>query len=761
MQSGIRSMLYLCILLTFLLFTGGHAQIDDPSIISIETLFAGLDTLDGEQVKVIGFYTSPGDPKLLTSYFDYLNRRPIPPNRLVFVGGVQPSDSLYWHGGLMSITGTVSIGANDLPIDASDTVLVTINAISVEYYLPGNINPEVPGLNDWDAGELFEGRDAMAGCDSCKFAILMSGGINARNQHPGFWEDIEALYKYKTDPAGGNYCPENVKVLYYKGNSEDVGAIPNAAVDSCTEANIEAAHKEIARRIADCERAGKPATVQKMVSNHGSDGSGMNLLGAGHVSPAELRAMQQELIDSCCDFMYDEFTQCYGGDFVDGLKGLDAKNKTEIHVNSAAGSGSCAWGGNSGSPYLLEKIAQLADSATYEDAVRSAKNKYRSYLDSLRRRADSLIQLIDSIKATLPPDHPSQGRLDSLRQVQDERKNDLDDSLNDPSTSWVRYIFKQYCEWKKIVVPPGGQFKLKFKGTGGCGNVSIYKENPDGTKTRVKVWNWNLPGSSGYVAGNDERVVNADMTGTGTYWIHNDNGEFEVTVDALKNQTLPESASNIPAFAGFSLGGTDNSPGEFALITGPAHLVVDIELVPLNLTSVPAIIGPCGGVGQLTVTFNPQPNPWWGGMELHIVPFQVMQPGLLQIQCPSAEFPLVQIPLAPGQAPFSVFLGAIPPEPAQLTLSSVGGLCIAMDSWGLRSVIPTFPEFICGDADGSSSVTISDAVFLINYIFGGGPAPVPLLAGDADCSGAVTISDAVVLINYIFSGGPAPCSACD
>ncbi len=66
----------------------------------------------------------------------------------------------------------------------------------------------------------------------------------------------------------------------------------------------------------------------------------------------------------------------------------------------------------------------------------------------------------------------------------------------------------------------------------------------------------------------------------------------------------------------------------------------------------------------------------------------------------------------------------------------------------------------CGDADGSGNVTISDAVYLILYIFSGGPAPNPLMSGDADCSGIVNISDAVYLINYIFSGGAAPCSAC-
>ena len=70
------------------------------------------------------------------------------------------------------------------------------------------------------------------------------------------------------------------------------------------------------------------------------------------------------------------------------------------------------------------------------------------------------------------------------------------------------------------------------------------------------------------------------------------------------------------------------------------------------------------------------------------------------------------------------------------------------------------PAYVCGDANGSGAVSISDAVYLINYIFAGGPAPNPVVAADANCSGAVSISDAVYLINYIFAGGPAPCAAC-
>jgi hypothetical protein len=64
--------------------------------------------------------------------------------------------------------------------------------------------------------------------------------------------------------------------------------------------------------------------------------------------------------------------------------------------------------------------------------------------------------------------------------------------------------------------------------------------------------------------------------------------------------------------------------------------------------------------------------------------------------------------------------------------------------------------YIVGDADGSGEVKIEDVIYLIAYIFSGGPPTEPLLAGDADCSGDVDIDDVVYLILYLFSGGPAP-----
>lgn len=63
-----------------------------------------------------------------------------------------------------------------------------------------------------------------------------------------------------------------------------------------------------------------------------------------------------------------------------------------------------------------------------------------------------------------------------------------------------------------------------------------------------------------------------------------------------------------------------------------------------------------------------------------------------------------------------------------------------------------------GDADGTGVVDIDDVVYLVDYIFAGGPAPVTPEAGDANCLDDTDVDDVVYLIAFIFSGGPAPCA---
>ncbi len=71
-----------------------------------------------------------------------------------------------------------------------------------------------------------------------------------------------------------------------------------------------------------------------------------------------------------------------------------------------------------------------------------------------------------------------------------------------------------------------------------------------------------------------------------------------------------------------------------------------------------------------------------------------------------------------------------------------------------------FSSRLCGDANGDDNINVSDAVFIINYVFIGGPAPDTLCVGDANGDGGVNVSDAVWIINYIFVGGPPPVEDC-
>jgi len=68
--------------------------------------------------------------------------------------------------------------------------------------------------------------------------------------------------------------------------------------------------------------------------------------------------------------------------------------------------------------------------------------------------------------------------------------------------------------------------------------------------------------------------------------------------------------------------------------------------------------------------------------------------------------------------------------------------------------------YLCGDTNRDGLVNISDAIWIVNYVFAGGDPPMPYEAGDANCDSVVGISDAVYIINYVFAGGNVPCFDC-
>jgi hypothetical protein len=66
-----------------------------------------------------------------------------------------------------------------------------------------------------------------------------------------------------------------------------------------------------------------------------------------------------------------------------------------------------------------------------------------------------------------------------------------------------------------------------------------------------------------------------------------------------------------------------------------------------------------------------------------------------------------------------------------------------------------------GDINGATGITSSDIIYLVNFVFKGGPAPLPCAAaGDVNCSEHVSSADIIYLVNYVFKAGALPCDVC-
>jgi hypothetical protein len=70
----------------------------------------------------------------------------------------------------------------------------------------------------------------------------------------------------------------------------------------------------------------------------------------------------------------------------------------------------------------------------------------------------------------------------------------------------------------------------------------------------------------------------------------------------------------------------------------------------------------------------------------------------------------------------------------------------------------TYLYFLRGDTNGDGMIDLGDVLYLISYLYKGGPAPDPLEAGDCNRDGVIDLGDLLYLIAYLYKGGPPPCS---
>ena len=64
--------------------------------------------------------------------------------------------------------------------------------------------------------------------------------------------------------------------------------------------------------------------------------------------------------------------------------------------------------------------------------------------------------------------------------------------------------------------------------------------------------------------------------------------------------------------------------------------------------------------------------------------------------------------------------------------------------------------FIRGDVNDDGVVSISDPIYLLSHLFGGGPVPPCEDAADGNDDGALDLADAIAILRYLFAGGSIP-----
>jgi hypothetical protein len=82
-----------------------------------------------------------------------------------------------------------------------------------------------------------------------------------------------------------------------------------------------------------------------------------------------------------------------------------------------------------------------------------------------------------------------------------------------------------------------------------------------------------------------------------------------------------------------------------------------------------------------------------------------------------------------------------------------------LDSRPNASQISNIVHFMCGDVGGDGVVDLGDVLYVIGYLYKGGPPPEPMVAGDVICDEIIELGDLLYLISYLYKGGPPPCGS--
>jgi photosystem II stability/assembly factor-like uncharacterized protein len=270
-----------------------------------------------------------------------------------------------------------------------------------------------------------------------------------------------------------------------------------------------------------------------------------------------------------------------------------------------------------------------------------------------------------------------------------------------------------------------------------------------------------LPGQSDTIFANGIDVSRSDDGGQSWQTVREFSAAFGLTIDPNDGRTLYDHGESM-IFAPVlqrtvDLGDTwevldtwqggDNSVHDIAFYPGNSDIAwISMEGLIRKTTD--------GGQNWVTQMTN---NRYCFGIEI-----DPLRPENLYVIGAQSGFPLtLYVSRNGGVAWDTLFESSNANNPYDVKIKSTasGNRLFIGTSSGVYSYFETF-GFTCGDVDDDGQpVNISDLVYLVDYMFTGGPVPPNMDAANIDGLNGIDISDLVWLVDYMFTGGPEP--VCD
>jgi hypothetical protein len=85
-----------------------------------------------------------------------------------------------------------------------------------------------------------------------------------------------------------------------------------------------------------------------------------------------------------------------------------------------------------------------------------------------------------------------------------------------------------------------------------------------------------------------------------------------------------------------------------------------------------------------------------------------------------------------------------------------GGNLVLLEIWSVGG--DEKPQFHRADPNDDGATNITDGIYILNFLFLGGPPPTCRESADVNNDKSVNITDGIYVLNYLFLGGPAPTS---